>query len=211
MASNRRQDIICHYLKHWRIYAALGEDGITLFRSIMIILTHAYHVNFSIQLWSPYKLIALGPSTLSTAPAPPPPPPPPIYVWQLYVSSRIMKDDYNMIAVFFSPVSIDSSPASTDLSPASTDSSLLAFLLLEPSPPTIKNISSKKMYFLILISSFLFHRFEITQSRNIQQCPECIFSLKYSQHQSKTIPGSIQCHRLSTVNHSLWQEPAKCC
>ena len=47
-----------------------------------------------------------------------------------------------------------------------------------PPPPTIKNISSKKMYFLNLISSFLFHWFEITQSRNIQQCPECIYSLK---------------------------------
>ena len=34
------------------------------------------------------------------------------------------------------------------------------------------------MYFLNLISFFLFHWFEITQSRNIQQCPECIFSLK---------------------------------
>ena len=53
---------------------------------------------------------------------------------------------YNMIAVF-SPASIDSSPASTDLSPASTDSSLLAFLLLEPSPLQSKTYLAKKCIF----------------------------------------------------------------
>ena len=41
----------------------------------------------------------------------------------------------------------DSSPASTDLSPASTDSSLLAFLLLEPSPLQSKIYLAKKCIF----------------------------------------------------------------
>ena len=46
-------------------------------------------------------------------------------------------------------------------------------------PPTIKNISSKKnVFFKSNFIFFLFHWFEITQSRNIQQCPECIFFLK---------------------------------
>ena len=69
-----------------------------------------------------------------------------------YYIAYIMHGIITWLRCFF-PASIDSSPASTDLSPASTDSSLLAFLLLDP-PPTIENISSKKKYFLILITSF---------------------------------------------------------
>ena len=79
-------------------------------------------------------------------------------------------------------------------------------------PPTIKNISSKKIYFLNLISSFFISLIWNNTIKKYSAMPRMHIFLKTTVNTNpKLFRGSIQCHRLSTVNHSLWQEPAKCC
>ena len=113
-----------------------------------------------------------------------------------------------------SPASIDSSPASTDLSPASTDSSLLAFLLLEPSPtPTPhppppynqKNISSKKMYFLNLISSFFISLIWNNTFKKYSAIPRMHIFLKNTVNTNpklfrvNSMPQAVDCLQMSRI------------
>ena len=70
----------------------------------------------------------------------------PLALHMIYASGNIV--NYNMIVVFF--------PRLTDSSPVSTDSSLLAFLLLEPSPLQSKCTLVNKMCIVLYFEIILF-------------------------------------------------------
>ena len=79
-----------------------------------------------------------------------------IYSWGLWCQKQVSEALISIITWLrcFFPSFDRFIPGFDRFIPGFDDSSLLAFLLLEPSPPTIKNISSKKIYFFNLISPF---------------------------------------------------------
>ena len=82
-------------------------------------------------------------------------------------------------------------------------------------PPTIqRHISQWIVYCFVfwnnLISFYMKWIFFIKQNLLILRT-NIFLKKQYSWYQSKAVPVSFQCHRLSTVIHRQWHESVKCC
>ena len=64
------------------------------------------------------------------------------------------------------------------------------------------------LYFEIILFHFIWNLFIL--KKTFIKSDNKYFPQKYSLHQSKAAPVSLQCHRLSTVIHRQWQESVKC-